>query len=185
MKPTRANFFIGTLVLLTVILSAVTLSVLLFNQKAVPTLGPQGAQGKPGVVDYRKVNNYIDQAISDAPKAKDGVSPTVDYQALDQYIASYVNQQVLNLPPPVNGSNGSDGKNGSSCTTTQIDTGAAITCTDGTSSVVTNGADGQNAYTELRCNTNKNRWEVRYQPDGSWLLLNGKVVACTVIPNGN
>jgi hypothetical protein len=41
------------------------------------------------------------------------------------------------------GSNGSDGKN-ASCSTTQTATGAKISCSDGTTSVLTNGINGLN-----------------------------------------
>lgn len=40
------------------------------------------------------------------------------------------------------------------------------------------GTDGKTP--QLRCNTVKNRWEVRYSDDELWGLLNSKVVACTL-----
>jgi molybdopterin-binding protein len=43
------------------------------------------------------------------------------------------------------------------------------------------GIDGQNGLTPLiRCNSVKNRWEVRYNDFDRWNLLNGEIVPCTV-----
>lgn len=43
-----------------------------------------------------------------------------------------------------------------------------------------NGTDGRTLY--MRCNTEKNRWEQRYEGDGAWSIQpdqNGKPVKCT------
>lgn len=42
------------------------------------------------------------------------------------------------------------------------------------------GSDGKDGFTpQLRCNTEKNRWEVRYTDDSKWELLNNERVKCT------
>lgn len=40
------------------------------------------------------------------------------------------------------------------------------------------GAPGPTPY--LRCNTVKNRWEVRYDNESAWMILNGEIVRCTI-----
>lgn len=41
--------------------------------------------------------------------------------------------------------------------------------------------DGTNGFTPIiRCNVNKNRWEVRYSIEASWQLMNNDKVPCTV-----
>lgn len=45
------------------------------------------------------------------------------------------------------------------------------------------GEDGQNgkdAYFDIRCNQNRNRWEVKFSPEDSWQVLNGKSIKCTI-----
>ncbi len=78
--------------------------------------------------------------------------------------------------------NGINGLNGSSCSATQLETGAAIICSDGTSAVITNGQDGTDGRDgrtpQLRCNENKNRWEVRYSDEEQYTVLNNKSTPC-------
>lgn len=42
------------------------------------------------------------------------------------------------------------------------------------------GEDGKDAYFEIRCNTEKNRWEVLYSVEENWQVLNGEPIPCTV-----
>lgn len=43
------------------------------------------------------------------------------------------------------------------------------------------GKDGSNGLTpELRCNTQKNRWEVKYESSESWRVLGEEPVRCTI-----
>lgn len=44
------------------------------------------------------------------------------------------------------GNNGTDGNDGSSCTVTSVPEGALISCTDGSSALVTNGKDGKDGH---------------------------------------
>ena len=60
------------------------------------------------------------------------------------------------------GANGEDGKNG-------------IDGVDGK-----NGVDGKDAYIDIRCNANKNRWEAKYDPEDNWQILSNKSIKCTV-----
>lgn len=173
----RYRIFLTILIALTLFLTGVIIFILLFRQTAVPTLAV-GPAGKDAIVDYQKINDYIDGKIANIPPAKDGKDAVVDYKG----ITAYIDRKIAALPKPKDGVDGKDGlngvagKDGSSCTTIQSDSGATITCGDGSTSTITNGADG---YIELRCNENKNRWEVRYSPDDNWSLLNNKATKCT------
>lgn len=139
----RSNQIILTsLIILTLILCGIILVILLFKQSAVPqfTVGPSGLNGKDGVVNYSAIDNYIDGKIDNIPKAVDGKNAVVDYDS----IMKYIDQKFASIPAPKNGFNGLDG---SSCSTTQLDNGATITCTDGTSSIITNGTNGEDGKT--------------------------------------
>jgi len=169
------RILLTVLLFITFLLSAFTLGLLLYNQKAIPKIGPPG---KDGTVNYAEIDKYIDAAIAALPKAQDGKDAVVDYDALQAYIVA----KIAAIPKPKDGINGTNGINGTSCTTTQTETGATINCGDGTSSTVNNGANGQDGsdgYIELRCNEKKNQWEVRYSTDTNWSLLNNKQTKCT------
>lgn len=46
-----------------------------------------------------------------------------------------------------------------------------------------NGTDGVDGKTpQIRCNVNKNVWQVRYSDDDLWQDMNGQKVACTTAP---
>lgn len=159
----------------TLILSGIILWVLLYKQSAVPKLTVR--DGKDAVVDYKKIENYVDNAlesrVKNIPLPKDGNdADPVDYTIINQYI----NDRVDAIPHPKDGKDGLNGINGKSCTTSQTETGAVIACEDGTSAVIRNGTD---SYIELRCNENRNRWEVRYAPTDNWSVLNNKSTKCT------
>ena len=87
---------------------------------------------------------------------------------------------VLSIPVPVkgidytdgkDGSNGKDGKNG-------IDGKDGISIKGDTGAPGKDGVDGLTI--EIRCNTSKNRWEIRYVGDTIWKVMNNEAVKCTV-----
>lgn len=72
------------------------------------------------------------------------------------------------------------GAAGSSCGVQQVDNGASVTCTDGTTATIVNGTNGETILPRLRCNVEKNRWEIRYSEEDNWTILDNQVTACTV-----
>jgi hypothetical protein len=55
------------------------------------------------------------------------------------------------------GTNGANGVDGSGCSVEQTETGAVIVCADGTSAVVTNGADGHECRLTVHHSRKKDR----------------------------
>lgn len=82
--------------------------------------------------------------------------------------------------PPKDGKDGEKGEKG--------DKGDSVTGATGSKGdkgdkgdVGDTGATGSNGLTpEIRCNTTKNRWEVRYSPELGWEVVNGTPTKCTV-----
>lgn len=121
----------------------------------------------PGV-DEEKLNKYINDKVEEEVekhKPKDGkdalpVDYGIIYATLDSKIAGI---PVLQGVP---------GINGKSCTVSQTEIGAVITCEDGTSALITNGTNGTDGKSPiLRCNTEKNRLEMQYAGDTSWTIV--------------
>lgn len=143
----------------------------------------------PGV-DEEKLNDYINSKVHEElekQQPKDGKDATVDYGL----IYSTIDNKIASLPllQGERGIPGINGVNGKSCTVTQTDTGALITCEDGTSAIITNGTNGTNGVdgrsVELRCNSNKNRWEMRYTGETNYTVIrnssDGTPVKCVII----
>lgn len=151
-----------------------------------------------GLNVFHKTNNAdIEKSINERiaqikiPVPTNGKDAQVDYKSIQEYIDS-------RIPAPIQGTQGVQGAqgftgipgisvkgdDGSSCSAQQIEGGAAITCTNGTSAIIHDGATGpqgepgKDAYIELRCNETKNRWEVRYTQDGTWEILNNNKTNC-------
>lgn len=114
---------------------------------------------------------------------KDGYTPIkgVDYfdgkDATDEQIGEAVQKwfQANPIKNGVDGSNGVDGRNGADAapvTTEQIDASVKKYMEE------TPTLNGLTPI--LRCNEEKNRWELRYSQDDTWQLLNGTKVPCTV-----
>jgi hypothetical protein len=152
------------------LLSVIIIGILLFKQDIVPEFSV-GPKGEDAIVDYGKINSYIDNQVNGQPKPQNGKDGTVDYSMVN----AYIDQKIGAIQPRA----GADGKDASPCTTTQIETGAVITCPDGSSSIISNGQNGADGKTpQLRCNTTKNRWEIRYSDDENWGLLDNKSTPC-------
>lgn len=131
--------------------------------------GMKQPEGKDATVDYDHIKEYVNLQVAQT-KPKDGTNAT------QEQIATALAQYMISNPPK-DGQDGVSikGDKGDSCTTVQNENGAIIACEDGTSAVIRNGTD---AYIELRCNENKNRWEVKYNPEDSFSVLNGKATQC-------
>lgn len=119
----------------------------------------------------REIRHSVSEEIAKVkiPQPKDGYTPVknLDYfdgqngiNATDKQVKQAVDQYFKENPPQViNGSNGYTPQKG-------VD--------------YFDGNPGQDGITPLvRCNTTKNRWEVRYGLDQAWQLLNNEKVKCT------
>lgn len=107
-----------------------------------------------GAIDI-KVNNAISGvSMKNGVDGKDGYTPVkgVDYFDGKNSISTYTTETVVK-EVAINGKDGVDGKNGN---------------------------DGLTP--ELRCNIEKNRWEVRYSQESIYEVLNGEPVRCTIEP---
>lgn len=83
---------------------------------------------------------------------------------------------------PVKGVDYFDGINGLNATDEQVQKAVNVWFEKNPLQVVQpkDGSDGMNGITpQIKCNTTKNRWEVRYGEDQSWQLLNNEKVKCT------
>ncbi len=163
---------------ITMILSAIILFFVVFNQKVIPDL-KNGINGKDAVVDYAQLEKYIDDSLTNKfqqlpPPVNGHDAAPVNYDLINAYIEA----KVAALPKPTNGVNGANGTNGTSCTVAQTELGAVITCQDGTSAVITNGQDGKSPI--IRCNTNKNRLEMQYAGDTNWAVVRDQTGTGTV-----
>lgn len=172
-----SNLLLASLMVITVALCGVILWILLFKQTAIPEFAINGKDGKDATVDYSKIEDYVRGYVDTLPKPKDGRSAT------DEQIARAVALYLI-AHPPAKGEKGDTviGASGSSCSTQQTETGALIVCEDGTSAIINNGTNGVDGRTpKIQCNTQKNRWEVGYVGDDSWLILrdkNDKPIKC-------
>lgn len=82
--------------------------------------GQDGTQGQPGATGPTGDTGAV------GPAGKDGQDGATGAQGIP-------------------GSQGEAGADGSSCSVAQVSGGAIITCTDGTSAIILNGADGRDA----------------------------------------
>lgn len=163
----------------TIILSFIILMILLFKQEAVPHFSAEkGDKGENATVE--QITEAVTQYLASNPPANGKDAPPISQEDIATAVAQY-----LQSNPPAPGKDGQSiaGANGSSCTTTSVEGGATILCTDGTSSFIANGTNGADGRTPiLRCNTNRNRWEIRYSEDESWVVVKdqaGNSVRCT------
>lgn len=112
-------------------------------------------------------------------------------QSQDQKIESTINQMMKDIMPhdgytPVKGIDYFDGEKGekgdNAISTYETETIIKEVPLPGmVGETGEKGDKGDNGATPLlRCNAERNRWEVRYGVDEKWRLLNNEVVACTV-----
>lgn len=157
-----AHFLMWALIVLVILLSALNLILIVrINEQQNDKLIQQSME----MADAEKrINQHIDQVQNSIGllKPKDGYTPKkgVDYfdgvngqdgtNATDEQVQRAVDSYMQSHPVS-NGVNGNDGVNGSDGLTPTI-----------------------------RCNTLKNRWEVKYSDTGAWKLLNNQVVKCTI-----
>lgn len=114
-----------------------------------------GRDGKDGYTPIKNVD-YFDGR--DGLNGQDGVNTTVhDYT-----------QTTITL----SGTNGEKGDTGKSAYEIWLDLGNTGTEQDFIDSLK------QVNYPDFRCNTVKNRWEIKYPGDETWQILNGEVVPC-------
>lgn len=79
--------------------------------------------------------------------------------------------------PGLSGSNGKDGQDSLSTHTIEKQSLHQTIIQE----VPVKGEKGDTGLTpEIRCNTDRNRWEVKYIIDSSWQILNNKTVKCMV-----
>lgn len=172
------NIILGGMTIVTGILCIIILGILLFKPDAVPQFaaGPSGSNGKDAIVDYDKIYRYINDQLENQSIPQNGKDAIIDYNIIN----SYIDQKILSLPKSINGV---DGQNGSSCSVTQVEVGAVITCTDGSSAAIMNGQNGQvgpsGLTPDIRCNEKKNRWEIRYNLNDNYSIMGEKPVKCT------
>lgn len=113
-------------------------------------------------------------AAINIPKPKDGKDASLDD------IRSMV-REYLTANPPKDGTNGLNGK---AATYDQVKQAVGEymrdnPVKDGINGI--SGMDGLNGKTpQLRCNIEKNRWEIRFDEAEKWQLLNGEKIKCTV-----
>lgn len=170
----RGQILLNTMMVLTVVGICIIIGILLFKQSAVPKLqtGPPGQKGDSVTKEELDlaVQHYFTNNPVDIPDV------VVSQSDIARAVAEY-----MTINPVKNGVDGHSvvgpkGADGKSCTVEQIETGAAILCQDGTSALINNGVDGKTP--QLRCNENRNRWEVRYVNEENWAILNNKVTPC-------
>jgi len=112
-------------------------------------------------------------------------------QSQDQKIESTIERMIRDITPkdgytPVKGIDYFDGKKGdkgdNAISTFETETIIEqVPLPGSTGDKGEKGDSGQNGATPLlRCNADRNRWEVRYGVDEKWRLLNNETVACTV-----
>jgi len=114
----------------------------------------------------------------------DSTSNNTEKIKLSEELINNITQRVTEiqnekntLVQPKDGAKGDKGDKGD--TGEQGEKGDSITGATGEKG--DKGDQGDAGLTpELRCNTNKNRWEVRYSPDLGWEVLNGTPVKCTI-----
>jgi hypothetical protein len=115
-------------------------------------------------------------AAINIPAPKDGKDANLEQirTAISEYMAS--NQ-------PKDGRDGVDGRNGQSgqnATYEQVKQAVDEYFQANPLKNGIDGADGNDGKTpQLRCNVEKNRWEVRFNLLDTWQLLNGEKVECT------
>lgn len=119
-------------------------------------------------------SNLIDIKIRDSiaqieiPKAKDGKDAEVDYEKINDYI----DNKVADIPRP------KDGKDSVSTHTIEKTTETII------KEVPVKGDKGDTGergpILDLQCNKAINAWQIKYEDDISWRMLNGEPIKCKV-----
>jgi hypothetical protein len=123
----------------------------------------------------QNTKSYIEEVVSkhiNSIQPQNGINGTNGYtpiKGIDYF-------DGVNGKDGTNGINGVDGTNGKSAYEIAVSYGFVGTEQEWLDSL--KPADGLTP--ELKCNTTKNRWEIRYHPEDSWKLLNGQTIPCTV-----
>lgn len=133
-----------------------------------------------------KVNTLVKDGLDSILNiTSDVVSKEVTKQINDKNIQEIVSKAVSDKIDSLNLHNGVDGKDGKdsvSINTIETVTKEIVNNITTIKEVPVNGVDGTNgkdAYFEINCNIEKNRWEVRYNQDDDWTVLNNKIIPCT------
>lgn len=124
--------------------------------------------------DSNKNNEYFSiltgRAETNASKIKDS-----------EYVLNEIADKVAEIgnsktTAPVNGRDGKDGTGEKGEKGEKGDKGESVKGDPGVK-----GEQGDKGLTPIiRCNTEKNRWEIQYSPEFSWELINGEAIKCTV-----
>jgi hypothetical protein len=111
---------------------------------------------------YKSLESTIfNKVISNIPEPKNGIDGDTPVKGIDYF-------DGRDGRDGENGKDGQDGRDG-------VDGAQGPQGIQGEK-----GEPGANGLTpQLRCNKEKNRWEVRYSDDQNWELLNGEKVRCT------
>lgn len=127
----------------------------------------------------KTIESAVQQHLNNA-MPKDGYTPIKGKDYFDgvsvtpSQIQQSVDRWLADNPPKdgKDGSNGSDGKDGKSVTDEQIESSVEKYMKDN---------PPQLSLTPIiRCNEEKNRWEVKYGQEDTWQLLGGTRIVCTV-----
>lgn len=125
-----------------------------------------------GTAVNKAVESHIEKLdIKDGSTPRKGTDYFDGQSATPKQIEDAVSAWLSQNPPQA-GQRGASGENGRDATQEQVDRAVreymeAKPPEDGLTPL-------------LQCNTEKNRWEVKYHPDDNWQLLNGEKVPCTV-----
>lgn len=95
-----------------------------------------------------------------------------------------INQKIDNIQSiaeyyaaPKDGKDGKDGANGKDGVSIKGDKGDTVV----NNIYGKDGEDGHDGLTpEIRCNTVKNRWEIRYVGDVIWKIMDNNIAPCTI-----
>jgi len=128
------------------------------------------------LTDPNRFKSTIEEGVKSQMDAIELPQPKDGKDASLEQIRAAVNEYMLANKPQ-------DGKDGQNATDAQIQQAVnnymaahpVAVPKDGR-----DGADGKEGKTpQLRCNVEKNRWEVRFGEDLTWQILNGEKVKCT------
>lgn len=106
------------------------------------------------------------------------VEKAIDAKMIDESKVRDIIQDYIVEPEVMHGQHGKDGKDGKD----------GVPGKDGKDGIDgKNGRDGKDGVDGkdapipiIRCNSDLNRWEVRYSEEDVWEIMNGEVVKCTI-----
>jgi len=174
-RPNKIDAITWVLLIIVLISNILSIFSSVCSRNEIPAIVKNVVDNNTQKVDYAKINQSIDARVAEKIKALNITQPK---DGKDSVSTVEKTTETVIKETAVKGDQGVKGNTGDSAYDIAVKNGYEGTIKDWLISLKGNsGLDGLTPI--IRCNTTKNRWEVRYTITDSWKALNNEVVKCT------